>query len=480
MGLSSALSHAVSGLGAAGRSAQVVSSNISNALTEGYGRREVVLAPGRLGGVRVADISRQTNTALVQDRRHSDAAAGAADVRADGLSAMSAALGDADGPASISGRVGRLEAQLIETASMPSSSVRLDATAAAAADLARGLNDASDAIQATRLKADAGIARDVEALNAGLARMEELNGKIIALNATGGEVNGLLDERAKVFDRIAGIVPMRTLQRDNGAISLYTTGGQILLDHRAVSVEFAPSNAMAPQATLGSPLSGLTVGGRAIAVNAVPGKMDGGTLAAHFDVRDALGPDAQSRLDAVARDLIERFEDPAADATRLPGTPALFTDGGGPLIIADEVGLSRRIALNASVDPAIGNETWRLRDGLGAVSEGPSGNAAGLQALSDALTLARPASSGDFGATARTAGGLSDTLMSVAGGDVFRAEDNRTFARARADTLREQELADGVDTDAEMQKLLLIEQAYGANARVIQAVEEMLDQLMRI
>lgn len=54
------------------------------------------------------------------------------------------------------------------------------------------------------------------------------------------------------------------------------------------------------------------------------------------------------------------------------------------------------------------------------------------------------------------------------------------YSRARSDALTEEALADGVDTDQEMQNLLTIEQAYKANARVIEAVESMLDSLMRI
>ena len=44
----------------------------------------------------------------------------------------------------------------------------------------------------------------------------------------------------------------------------------------------------------------------------------------------------------------------------------------------------------------------------------------------------------------------------------------------------EQELLNGVDTDQEMQKLLLIEQSYAANARVIQVVDDMMRRLMEI
>ena len=42
------------------------------------------------------------------------------------------------------------------------------------------------------------------------------------------------------------------------------------------------------------------------------------------------------------------------------------------------------------------------------------------------------------------------------------------------------ELEDGVDTDAELQRLLLIEQAYAANARMIETVDDMMQALLRI
>ena len=37
-----------------------------------------------------------------------------------------------------------------------------------------------------------------------------------------------------------------------------------------------------------------------------------------------------------------------------------------------------------------------------------------------------------------------------------------------------------MDSDAEMQKLLQYEQSYAANARVLRAVDEMLDQILGI
>jgi flagellar hook-associated protein 1 FlgK len=54
------------------------------------------------------------------------------------------------------------------------------------------------------------------------------------------------------------------------------------------------------------------------------------------------------------------------------------------------------------------------------------------------------------------------------------------FATARHDELFQSLAGQGVDSDAELQKLLLIEQSYAANARVMQAVDEMLQRLMEI
>ncbi len=75
-------------------------------------------------------------------------------------------------------------------------------------------------------------------------------------------------------------------------------------------------------------------------------------------------------LDGMARDLYERFADPALDPTIAAGDPGLFTDRGAAFDPADEVGLAGRIAVNAAVDPAQGGQSWRLRDGIYAAAPG--------------------------------------------------------------------------------------------------------------
>ena len=61
-----------------------------------------------------------------------------------------------------------------------------------------------------------------------------------------------------------------------------------------------------------------------------------------------------------------------------------------------------------------------------------------------------------------------------------QADQQLSFASTKSSELKERLLADGVDTDQEMQRILLIEQTYAANARIVQTVESMIDTLMRI
>jgi flagellar hook-associated protein 1 FlgK len=60
------------------------------------------------------------------------------------------------------------------------------------------------------------------------------------------------------------------------------------------------------------------------------------------------------------------------------------------------------------------------------------------------------------------------------------AEQDLSFSAARWDNLHNAELAGGVDTDVELQNLLRVEQAYAANAKVIQTISAMIQQIMEI
>ncbi|WP_116086077.1 flagellar hook-associated protein FlgK [Tropicimonas sp. IMCC34011] len=481
MSIAAAFNSSLSGLNATSRRVQLTASNVAGAMTEGYGRRELSVSVNAYsGGVRIDGVMRQVDPGTLRDMRLGTAASGNAGTRADALARIETAIGDPTADGSIPARLAAFEGALIEAGSRPDSTIRLDAAVRAGDRLASALNTATDEVQETRRAADAEIASQVGQLNDGLKQVHELNAQIFRLSNSGRDVSGLMDQRQTAIDELSGIVPLREVPREGGQVALFTTGGTILLDGRMAKIEFAPAGYVTADLTQASgALSPLIVDD--IPVSMDPGgQLDGGTLAALFDTRDRIAPGAQAGLDALARDLAERLQGTAVDPTLGPGDPGLFTDAGAAIIPANEVGLAGRLRVNAAIDPDAGGESWRLRDGLAAPLPGDTGSPSLLHAISDAFGGTRAPSSGPAAGLARTASGHAADIVSAV--SVLRqgAVEEQSYQAARASTLTEQHLAGGVDTDREMQNLLSIEQAYAANARVIQTLDTLMQQLMEI
>ena len=485
MSITSALGSALTGLSATSRQAEILSSNVANATTPGYARREVGLRAAVLAGtgqgVAITGITRDVDRQLLGERRQAQAGEGDRSVRAAFLGRVEGAFGTPDSAGSLAARVASLDQSLLEAAGRPESEARLATIASNIGSLINGLASATDDIQDARMNADRQSADQVGILNGTQAQLEKLNDSLLSFTGAGRDVSALLDERQRLVDTISTIVPIREVQRDNNQIALYTTGGVTLLDGQPAVFGFTPTRLITPEMTQTSGgLSGLTISGRPYDTGGPNSLILGGTLAGHFAVRDDLAVSAQGKLDAVARDLVERFSAPGLDPTLATGAPGLFTDGGTAFLPINEAGLAGRLSMNAAADPRQGGALFRLRDGLGAVTSGPPGNGTLLGALQGALTASNPLSSTAFIAGNRSFAALTRDLLSDTSTLRLSAQSEQSFAAGRLTALSDIEAQNGIDTDQEMQQLLVIEKNYSANARVIQTVSDMIDTLLRL
>ena len=64
--------------------------------------------------------------------------------------------------------------------------------------------------------------------------------------------------------------------------------------------------------------------------------------------------------------------------------------------------------------------------------------------------------------------------------DLVTAQDNQSYASGTQTELLQSELALGIDTDAELQSLIILEQSYAANAQVLETIETLFAELIRI
>ena len=485
MGITAALNSATTGLAVSQRRAAIASNNVANAQTPGYVRRTVNVSENRIGGggagVNVNAIERVTDPALTQERRRAESAEARDQMVSTAQTTFSNALGEPEDPFSLFAQFQNLETSLRSLSQTPESQPFQSQAFDAARAVVQTFNRLSDQTQTTRQNADAQIAREVNLVNDKLQQIVRLNDQISLAAGGGRDATSLEDERAKLIDDVSAMIPVREVVRESAKIDLITEEGTFLIAGEARQVDFTPSGIFDSSSTLGNgALSGISINGTSLTpgTNSTFGLREG-SIAGHFAVRDELAPEFQAKLDGLARDLIERFEN--IDPTLAPGAPGLFTDAGIAFSAANETGLASRIALNTAVDPDAGGALWRLRDGLGAAAEGPPGNAAILTTLLDTLTTlkAPPAGTGLNGQLDATSAVAA--VSSAVGAARISAETELTATAARKTAMLDAELAvTGVDTDFELQQLILIEQAFAANARVIQTAQDLLRILMEI
>ena len=485
MTISSALGNANSGLTVAAKRANVISNNVANALTPGFSRREISVGEnviaGKGAGVTVNGVSRAENQALTNDRRTAEAVSNRDQEVAATYAKFNAALGEPDDPYSLFGQYQNLESSLRSLALTPESIPVQTQVLDAAKSLATRFNQLAAQTQTIRGEADGKIARNVDVLNANLAQIEKLNNQISRGSATGRDITGLQDQRKILIDEVSSSIPIREIARGTGKIDLMTKEGVFLLAGKARQVEFTHANTVTAASSLaGGQLSGLSVEG----IDITPGtsasfSVAQGGIAGLFQVRDQVAPDFQDKMDALASDVIQRFEN--ADPTLVAGAPGLFTDNGAAFDPTAQAGLAGRITINASVDPGQGGDLWRLRDGVGAATEGATGNADLIFMLLDGLATLQPPPAGSGLSSQGTAIDAIANITSIIGSARVSSESRLASSSASSQALRDVETqTTAVDTDFELQQLLIVEQAFAANARVIQAAGQMIDRLMEL
>jgi flagellar hook-associated protein 1 FlgK len=411
-----------------------------------------------------------------------DAALGATGTRSQVYERMLGAIGEPGGSGALATLATAFETALMGATASPQSVAKLSAAVSAAQGVASAVNKVAAENIRLRTEADAEIGRQVMQLNDALHVVDDINKKIVTLKQQGADVGGLEDERGRVIDGVSSIVPVRVVKRDNGQVALYSANGGLMLDGRVFELGFTPAaNLVTPDLTVGAGLSGLTqdlgaAGGPvAILVGSGPALMDGGSLAALFEVRDRIVPEFDAEMDRYAADMIDRFE---------ALMPPAALDGAGNGIFVDSapgpaVGLASRFAVNAAVDPGQGGAVWRLRDGLAAAAPGDEGFGVYLQALTDAMTAPRPPV-GFVSQNADSGGAvMAAEIASFFAGRSARSDDDRAYLIARQATLAENEQhVTGVDSDQELQSLMLVEQAYAANARVLSVIDDLMKLLL--
>jgi flagellar hook-associated protein 1 len=483
MSLSSVLQIAQNSLANMTRRTGVLARNVNDSNSEYYARRDLQTITLQTGAQTTRTI-RATDLRLERASIEALSSSAGYSLLSGRLDALNAVLAGEEGALRVTDQLTALH-DTIQTYSGAADNELLGTNVIdSARKMVAELNDATKSVQDFRLGIDKEIGQTVKDLNALLKDFEGVNNEIKQGTKFHLDVNDALDLRSELLNKIAEIVPISPLVRDNNDIVLLTATGATLFETEPRVVNFTPQTALAPGSS-GNPVfvDSVQLNFASTAKGPVTAKLDG-----LLRLRDSLGPDMQKQLDETARALVSAFAETDVTGSSLPPLQGLFTWSGGPRLPPAGTlvnGLAGNIAINPAYDPAAGGSATRLRD---AASNGASYNAnpTGLPAFADRLIdLARQF---DAPQSFDSAAGLGSDISLVElssqssgwlSGQRSNASNAADTSTAKSARIRESfSNQTGVNIDIEMAKLGELENGYQASARLLNVADKMLQSLL--
>ncbi|HXD62158.1 MAG TPA: flagellar hook-associated protein FlgK [Lacisediminihabitans sp.] len=458
------LNTAYTGLIAARRGLDVVGQNIANANTDGYTRQRVttsasVTAPSSLQmtatftvgqGVSVDGVARLGSTLLDARVRTATAVSGYWDVRSSALSSLEQNLQEpgANGLSTTLQKFWSAWQDLGNNAAVPATGTALITQATGlASQIAGGYRQVDTQWSTLRTDADAKVA----ALNDAGARVADLNGQIRMTLAAGGSANELIDQRDTLMTTISKLAGGTARDLPNGTTEILIGGNPIVSGDHFNAVSLVGSYHMDAAGT--DPVQLTWANGNVVA-------LDGGELGGSVAVLAAANGSGTGGVIAEAAASYSKLATELAtkvNAVYSTGANAAGTTGANFFSFA--AGLPPAVGL--TVVPTTPADLATATPGAGAYNGDVAGAIAqlGTGATSPDSTWAGIVSG--IGTQSRTA-----QQQSTLAGLATTAATNNQLSNA------------GVDLDEENVNMLSFQRAYQGAARVMTAVDEMIDTLI--
>ena len=451
-----ALSTSTAGLAATQAAINVVSQNVANAGTAGYVKR--TLTPVAVGpnnsGVATGTITRSFDAAALKQLRLETSGAAYTGTKAEIIGQLDALYGTPGSSSSLDGTLNTFTQSLQELAANPTSAAAKTTVLGNASALASQINGAASTVQNLRTGIEAQLGADTNAASALLSSIASLNGKI-QNTSNDSALADFQDQRDQAINSLSSYMDVKTVTQSDGTVSVMTQSGATLVDRsNAATLTFdgrGTLNATSTysgdpsQRTVGTVTATIAGGGRIDLGE--PGVLRSGSLAAGFELRDQILPQAQRQLDDLAAGLATALTNTSTTGT-LNGCATTISVGamkpGNTLTfpVTDTSGTVRNVTLVASatssgtIVPA-----GQTTDANGLTltfdaSGGPASYATAIQAAFGAFS-ANPASAAyklpTLGVTGGAATSTSATLTLTAGGKVAAAATASVSAVSAAD-----------------------------------------------
>ena len=499
--LSGALGISSGGLSNVSLGLAVISQNVANASTPQYALESATQtsqsAGGQEFGVRSGLVVLATDPGLQSQVAGQTSALAADNVISAALATLEPVLGTVGAGTDLGSQLGAVQSAFSALQADPADATQQGAVVDAAASLAHGINTLAGAYGSARQTAQDGIVTEVGELNSALSTVGTISAQIVNDRAQGLSTADLENQRAQAEATISGLVNARFLPQPNGDVTVLTAGGaQLPTDGSRLETASATTG---PQAVYpGGGVPGILLGG--VDVTA---QLTGGSIGANITLRDQTLPTYQAGLDEFAETLSTRFA--AQGLTLFSGASGAVPASTGPNAQSGYVGYANVIQVN----PLVSATPSLVRDGTQAVAGSPTGasaftpNSGGLAGFTTLITRVlnyalgpdvqdgvpqTPVATTGLGPTGTLSSGYGAQATLTDAANTLTASQAADSANATAqagDTQAVQTALQGkltgvtgVDMDTELGQMVALQNAYGANAKIITAVQSMFQEVL--
>lgn len=464
MSLFSALSSATAGLRTVQANVKVVSDNISRADDPNRTRHQIDQTVDRSGTVVTTIYRRETDAALLSQVEDLTARNAGLQKRSDYLQKIGDLMRTTDGQAQLADLADKFQTAWKTLETSPESEVASYQLVRAADDFAREINRVSKGVEEIDTEMNTDMQESMTEVNRLLQQIDVINRDFVSLKTQGAAGNEVADKRDGLIRELNTYVGVRTVERPDGRVALFTSSGLALLDSEPAELSYA-----------GGKIN-LVVGNTSTDVS---NHFATGTLGALFEMRyDGSAQETpttpssvptgelirklRSQLDAYANTFV---------ATTKDGEPTSFADAYNNATPTEDGELSSKFftgtnRFNLAVNSKLLDNTEKVK--ASAVADVVTAmNAVGRTLTADGLKATDTNYSG-------MAAAITGNMTTISSAIKANAENTKTSA----DLLTERyQTNTGVNVDQEIALLQQLQTSYAASARVMQVTNSMFDAL---
>lgn len=329
-------------------------------------------------------------------------------------------------------------------------------------DLARELRRLTLGLQDMEAQLDKDISNSVDGLNSALSAIDKLNKDILSTKAAGDPTLEMEDRRDALVREVATYMSVRTVERPDGRLSIFTPSGLTLVD--ATATKFSYKDGVLSSSASGTLVTGQIRDGKLGALMEL--KADGSQLEPPQAASTQPGAEILRKLRAQVNAISEAFLGPTK-----PGEPTSFADAYNQAQPVAEGELNNRFFIgdgagNIAVNPALLNGQLTVKTSAVAdvaVALGATGRSVNVDGLRLTSVSYSTMITGMIGSWS-TATKVAEEQTTIA--TDFKAQ---LEVRYKNNT--------GVNMDEEIAMLQVLQRNYSAAARVMQTVNNMLDAI---